>query len=212
MDTKRLEAVQAWVAERARIEDDYGPLDRIAGVDVAYSGDRCAGGAVVLDRAMRVLEERTAIARVRFPYVPTYLTFRELGGVLRAVKGLDFDMLLLDGQGVAHPRRAGLATHVGVVLDRPTVGVAKGLLWGRVEGEPEVGRPLPITCRGQTLGYAVRTRKGTKPVFVSPGHRVSPEGALELVLSCLKGYRLPEPVRLAHILAGRARDELLKND
>jgi deoxyribonuclease V len=211
IDTARLRAVQEWVGERTRIEDDYGPLARIAGADVAYSEETAVGAIVALDASMSTIEERTATARIRFPYIPNYLAFRELGPVLKAARGMDFDILFLDGQGIAHPRRAGLATHVGVLLDRPTIGVAKNILCGRVRGEVEMGRPAPIIYKGETVGYALKTRKGTRPIYVSPGHRVSLEGALEIVLRCLRGYKLPEPVRLAHILANQARMELLKN-
>jgi deoxyribonuclease V len=211
VDTARLKALQEGIAKRARIEDDHGPLERFAGGDVAYSGDMAVGGVVVLDRKMEVIQERTALARVKFPYVPTYLAFRELGPILKAARGLDFDVLLIDGQGMAHPRRAGLATHVGVLLDRPTIGVAKNILCGGVEREVRVGHPAPIILEGEKVGYALKAREGTRPIFVSPGHRVSLEGALEIVMKCLKGYRLPEPVRLAHILANRGREEVLKN-
>jgi deoxyribonuclease V len=212
VELERLRSIQERIAKKARIEDDFRGPDTIAGADVAYLGDRALCAAVVLDREMEVVEEAEAVSRACMGYVPGYLSFRESIAISKTIKDLSFDVLMLDGQGIAHPRRAGIATHIGVLKDIPTIGVAKKPLFGEVEEGPEVGSPAPIMDRREIIGHAVKTKKNTNPIYVSPGHRVSPESALQIVLECLKGYKLPEPTRLAHIRAGEAKRDLLNSD
>jgi deoxyribonuclease V len=133
------------------------------------------------------------------------LSFRELPALLAALEGLPEtpDLILVDGQGIAHPRRLGVASHLGVVLDRPTIGVAKSVLCGSyTEPGPEAGQQSPLLHRGKVIGAVLRTRRNVRPVIVSPGHRVGLQEAVGFVQSCLRGYRLPEPTRLADKLAG----------
>lgn len=211
-DLERLRKIQERVAKKARIEDDFEGPDRIAGADVAYDGNRAVGAAVVLDLDMELVDEAAVVSRACMCYSPGYLSFREAMAVSKAIKTLSFDILMLDGHGIAHPRRAGIATHIGVLKNIPTIGVAKNPLFGSVKGEPEVGAPAAIMDDHEIIGYAVKAKKNTRPIYVSPGHRVSAESALEIVLRCLKGYKIPEPTRLAHIKAGEAKRALLKSD
>lgn len=202
----RFLAVQRELAGKVSLGDGFLGPRRVAGVDVAYLGKRAFTAAVVLDyETQEVLEERAVEGEVNFPYIPTFLAFREAPLVMEAVEGLEFDMLILDGQGIAHPRGLGIASHVGVLLDLATIGVAKRLLCGEVAGEVLVGSPAPIVYRGAEVGYAFRARRGVKPIYISPGHRVSLPSALRIVEGCMKGHRLPEPTRQAHILATAAR-------
>jgi deoxyribonuclease V len=171
--------------------------------------------AVLLDYpSMRVLEEAWTEGEARFPYISGFLSFRESPFVREALGKLVRrpDLLFVDGQGIAHPRGCGIASQVGVLEDLPSVGCAKSMLFGKAgEVGPEVGDRAPI--RGKfggemrTLGYAVRTKLRSKPMILSPGHRVSPETAARLVLECTRGYRLPEPTRQAHEAANRIRRE-----
>ncbi len=184
---------------------------RVAGCDVSIArGDRRAVAAVVVMElpSLEVLETRTVVAALRFPYVPGYLSFREipvLAACLRRVRS-PIDAILCDGQGIAHPRRLGLAAHLGVLAGVPTVGCAKSRLCGEHdEPGPKRGDWTPLWLDGETVGCVLRTRDGVRPLYVSPGHRVDVASARRLVLACGAGYRLPEPTRRADIAAGDAR-------
>jgi deoxyribonuclease V len=164
------------------------------------------GAVVVLEYPeLRLVETKTAQGRLDFPYVPGLLSFRESPLTLAACEKLSVipDLILVDGQGIAHPRRLGLASHLGLFLNRPTIGCAKSLLCGQHE-EPgiEPGSYAEVVDRGETIGVALRTRPGVKPVYVSIGHKVDLQTAIHWVLVCCRGYRLPEPTRLAHLAAG----------
>lgn len=182
----------------------------VAGADLAYRRDgRWAWAAVVLIALpeCRVVESATAAGPSTFPYVPGYLTFREGPLLLAAFRRLTRrpDLCLFDGQGLAHPRRFGLACHMGVLLDLPSVGCAKSLLVGDYrEPGPARGAWRPIYLAGDEVGAAVRTRAGVKPLFVSPGHRIGVRAAVRWVLACSR-FRVPEPIRHAERLVNRLR-------
>jgi deoxyribonuclease V len=190
-------------------EDALGPVRSVAGIDAGYEEDGqvvCAAVAVLSypDLALQTY----AIARrpVTFPYVPGLLSFRESPAVLEALARLSAspDLLLYDGHGYAHPRRFGIACHVGVLTGIPTIGVAKSLLVGRhAPLEPERGARQPLLDGNEVVGVALRTRAATRPVYVSIGHRVSLASAVYYVLRCASRFRLPEPARWAHRLAGQ---------
>jgi len=183
----------------------------VAGADLAFSpdGTRCVAGVVVWDLATQtVVEQTTAIRPVRFPYVPGLLSFREAPAVLAALRRLRTspDVFLFDAHGLAHPRRFGLASHLGVILDRPSVGCAKSLLVGQhAEPEPSRGSSAALYHEDEQVGTVLRSRDHVKCVYVSIGHRVSLAAAVELVLRCCTRCRLPEPTRLADQRVGQAR-------
>lgn len=187
------------------IREDRLPkkINCVAGVDVAYVGDYSIGAVAVLDYStLSLLESRKARVKTRFPYVPTLLSWREIDPAKAAIKKLKTrpDVFLIDAQGIAHPYRLGFASHLGVILDRPSIGVAKSLLCGQL-GQPNREGWMPITDRGEIVGAAVRKNEQTKPVYVSMGHKVSLERAVEIVKHCFTSARIPEPIRLAHALA-----------
>ena len=195
---------------RVITHDLTGDVRRVAGVDVAYdSQDKTArAGVVVLSfPELKPLDTATACLKVTFPYVTTYLSFREAPAALAALQKLSLkpDLLLCDGQGLAHPRRFGLACHLGLASDLPAIGVAKSRLVGEYEEPPlaKGGHSL-LRHKGEVVGAVLRTRAGVKPVFVSCGHKVGLKKALELVLACCPRFRLPEPIRQAHHLAAGA--------
>ena len=182
----------------------------VAGIDVSGKGadGRVRAAAVVLRwEDMAVVEVRTASTAPSFPYVPGLLAFREAPAVLDVLERLETtpDLILADGQGLAHPRRFGLACHVGLLAGAPTIGCAKSLLVGRYsELAPEQGASADLVHRDEVVGAAVRTRGGVSPVFVSVGHLVDLPAAVRLTLACCRGYRVPEPTRMAHqAAAGR---------
>ncbi len=177
----------------------------VAGVDASYKDVARAAVVALSFPALEVLETAVAVRDIPFPYVPGLLSFREAPAVLDALAKLRArpDVLIFDGQGLAHPRRLGLASHLGVYLDLPSVGCAKSRLVGRYEEPgPDMGDRAPLVVRGEVVGVALRTKARTNPLFVSVGHKIDLETAVALVLACLRGYRLPEPTRLADRLAG----------
>jgi deoxyribonuclease V len=190
-----------------RVADEFGALRTVAGVDAGFEDEGAtARAAVVVLRFPELTPVAYALARgsARFPYVPGFLSFREAPVILDALAQLAAppDLVICDGQGIAHPRRLGIASHIGVVSGLPTIGCAKSLLTGRHDTLPdERGAMVPLLHRREQVGWALRTRAGTKPVFVSPGHRVAMETAAALVMACVTKYRLPETTRYAHNLA-----------
>ena len=188
-------------------EDRLGPVRQVAGVDVGFE-DRGkttrAAVAVLRYPDLAPVEERLARAPTTFPYVPGLLSFREIPAVLAALDELTVqpDLILCDGQGTAHPRRFGIACHLGVLLDRPTIGVAKSRLIGtHAEVPPQKGAWVPLMDGAEIIGAVLRTRTQVRPVYVSPGHRVSLQTAIDHVMGCLTRYRLPETTRRADRLA-----------
>ncbi|MDP6559067.1 MAG: deoxyribonuclease V [Candidatus Binatia bacterium] len=185
----------------------------LAGADVSYTqGDKKLYGAVVLLSFpdLAVVEERWAAKRASFPYVPGFLSFREAPVVLEAFARLRRrpDAVIFDGQGIAHPRGLGLASHVALFLDLPSVGCAKSKLVGEYCPMGMKRKSFSwLEFQGKRVGVVLRTRMNVKPVFVSPGHRVDNCSAMELILAACRGYRLPEPVRMAHRLVNRVRRE-----
>ncbi len=205
--------LQTELAPRVSTEPSFD-LDSVrfaAGADVSTEADTNMAYAtvVVLEfPGLTVVEERGFSAPLEFPYVPGLLSFRELPSVVGALRKVEspVDALICDAHGISHPRRLGLASHVGLFLDLPTVGCAKSKLFGEYE-EPgqEKGGASDLTDRGEVIGKVVRTRSGVSPVYVSVGNGISLESAVELVLACSPKYRLPETTRKAHDVANRLR-------
>lgn len=200
------QALQQRLRRHVRVEPLQAPLRTVGGVDVSVQKEVAQAAVVLLSYPrMEPLEAVTAELPVSFPYIPGLLAFREGPVVLEALERLkgEPDVLLFDAQGLAHPRRMGLATHIGILLDRPTIGCAKSRLCGEhEEPPPEPGGWVPLIDGGETIGAVVRTQPNVQPLYVSVGHRVDLETAVEVVLACCTGYRLPEPTRWAHRVAG----------
>lgn len=181
----------------------------VLGLDCAFEADRVLAVGVVWDLASAtVLETRGAAAPLTFPYVPGLLSFRELPVLLAVLRRVvsPVDAILCDGQGIAHPRRFGIAAHLGVLVGLPTVGCAKSRLTGRHDPVPvRRGASVPLLAEdsGERLGSVLRTRTGVKPLYVSPGHLADFAGAEQLVLACGAGFRLPEPTRQADLAVAR---------
>ena len=203
--------VEEWKATQERLRErmilaPLKPLPRfVAGADCAFSDDKQAvfAAAVVYDREMqRVIEVAHATRPAEFPYVPGFLSFREGPAALQAVRALrhEFGAVLFDGQGFAHPRRCGIASHLAIQLDKPGVGVAKSRLIGTFgKLAPNAGARTPLMDGDEQIGVVLRTQKGIRPVFVNVGHRVDLASAIKLVLACCTRYRIPEPTRQADI-------------
>ncbi|MEJ2361304.1 MAG: deoxyribonuclease V [Gammaproteobacteria bacterium] len=199
--------IQLELAQRVILEDDIKAVSHVAGVDVGFEDKgriTRAAIAVLTFPELELADSSLARTQTTFPYVPGYLSFRELPAVLKALETLRIipDLFLCDGQGIAHPRRFGIACHLGVLTDIPSIGVGKSRLTGHYE-EPgqEKGCYSILTDKGEEIGVVLRNRDSTKPLFISPGHRVSQAGAMAWVLKCTTRYRLPETTRHAHRLA-----------
>ncbi len=199
---------QQSLQQRLRLEDDFPrPLQRIGGVDTGYR-DPFARAVIVVLRypTLQILHHTVVEVPVSYPYIPGLLTMREGPAIEAAWAALPADLrpqlLFFDGHGIAHPRRMGIAAHMGVLLDVPAIGVAKRVLCGRHAPVPDrVGAWEPLFHRGERVGAVLRTRRGVKPVIVSPGHRVSLDTAVRLTLTTCRGYKLPEPTRRADRLS-----------
>ena len=217
--------LQHEIAERAVFEDDFEGVETVAGVDQAFAqdGDVAVSAAVVV-RDGETVETATARRETRVPYIPGLLAFREGQAVIASLRALETtpDVVLVDGSGRIHPRQAGLATHVGMALNIPTVGVAKSLLCGkprrsieRLEERERVGVVADDSVDapdGTVIGYALQTKQyapdastSVNPLYVSPGHRMSAEAAASVVEKSCDGYKLPEPVRRGDALAGETK-------
>ncbi len=213
-DLRAASVAQREIADAAEMADRFGPIATIAGVDTSMKwrdsrGPIHAAAAPIAWPAGEALSPATMSTIPPFPYVPGYLGFREAPAIVAAVEQLARrpDLLIVDGQGRPHPRRCGSAVQVGVLLDIPSIGCAKTILCGTVEGElgPDIGDRAPLVDRGELVGYALRTRPKTAPVYIGSGHRVSLDSAVDWILKLTGGRRLPLPIRLAHDAANAAR-------
>jgi deoxyribonuclease V len=205
--------LQKSLRERVRLEPLRREIETVAGADISfnkYSPVLYAGIVVLKLPSLEVLEEVGVVSETKFPYVPGLLSFREAPPVLEAWAKLkcEPDAVMFDGQGIAHPRRVGIASHVGLLLNRPTLGCAKSILVGRhdeLEEERGSWQPLVDPKNQETIGAALRTKTRVQPIYVSPGHLIDLAGAIDLTLRADGGYRQPEPTRRAHLLVNALR-------
>lgn len=204
-------AVQQKLREQVRLRNDFGAIDTIAGIDVSYDAKNDLACAVVVLVTFKNLEPQIttmAHAPATFPYVPGLLSFREIPAILKALGELPRkpDLLMVDGQGIAHPRRLGIAAHLGVITDLPAIGVAKSRLVGRyTEPGKRRGSATLLVDKQERIGTVLRSKENTNPLFISPGHRVDHDTALAITQECITKYRLPEPTRMADKIS-RMRD------
>ena len=209
--------VQQRMRNMVRLRPLARPVGAIAGADISYNkfSETVFAGIVVLSLPdLRIVETAGVRSVAKFPYVPGLLSFREAPSLLEAWEKLKTkpDVLMFDGQGIAHPRRFGIACHVGVLLDWPTIGCAKSILVGRYgELGLEAGSRSPLVDKGEQVGVALRTKSKVAPVYISPGHLTDLDSAVDLVLRSTTKYRLPEPTRQAHLLVNQLRVEAGEN-
>jgi len=211
MDIQALRAEQlARAAEVIRHDDfDCLPPRLIAGADVGFEqqGEVTRAALVILEYpSLKLIEHKVARVATTMPYIPGFLSFREYPALLAAWQMLEHrpDLVMVDGHGISHPRRLGVASHFGLLVDVPTIGVAKRRLCGRFAPlDDEPGARQPLLDKGEQLGWVWRSKKRCNPLFVSTGHRVSQDTALQWVENCMAGYRLPEPTRWADAVASQ---------
>jgi deoxyribonuclease V len=204
-------AYQQELRGQIRIEPLTQPITTIAGADISfnkYSEVVYAGIVVFSYPDLKIIGNATAISRTSFPYIPGLLAFREVPALLEAWDKLTNkpDVMVLDGQGIAHERRLGIATHFGLVTGVPSIGSAKRRLYGKYDEPANIPfAENPMYDKGELIGTAIRSKRNCNPIFVSPGHRVSIEQSVQIIKNCIRGYRIPEPTRQAHLLVNQIR-------
>ena len=202
--------IQETLKKQVITENQFNQINYVAGVDVGFEDNYTitkAAVAILNFPQLELVEKSISRLPTTFPYIPGYLSFREIPAILEAIKQIKIipDLILCDGQGIAHPRRFGLACHLGVILDHPTIGVAKSLLIGNHQELPLTkGNWQPLTDKDEIIGAVLRTRTNVKPVYVSIGHKISLESAIKYVLACTTKYKLPETTRWADKLASHS--------
>jgi len=212
---RRLERLQNAVSKRVILEDMFDtPIKVVAGVDLAFLGEVAIAACVALNyETMEVLEVKTAKLPLKFPYIPGFLSFREGPAMVRAMEKLTVkpQIFLINAQGIAHPRLCGCASHVGVITDKATIGVAQSKLCGEYEKEPErPGEWTPLTYQGQVVGAVYKSKTGCKPIFISPGHKITLKTSIKIVKKCIKNHKLPEPLQKAHRQANKEKIRLMQ--
>ena len=198
-----LDVIQDAIASRVILEDSVEEVTSIAAVGHAFIRDMALSHVVAVDTDMQLLEEATVIERMEIPYVPGLLFCREGRAVLKAMRALRHkcDVLLVDACGINHFRFAGLASHIGVILDMPTVGVSRRTLCGEYATPRTPGSYCRLQFCNRTVGFVLQTKQGTRPIFISPGHRVSLQGSLEIASASLRDHKMPEPLHIARVKA-----------
>ena len=209
LDLKKLSAEQQKLAGKVILSDSFEKIRLVAGVDCAYSGDKIIAAIAVCDfKTMQVKEEKFCIIDAKVPYMKGFLAYREGPAISEAYSRLENkpDVLIFDGHGISHPRKCGLASHMGVLLNQPSIGVAKQLLAGEIKGNI-------VYIDKQACAELITTREHSKPVYVSPGHKISLRTSVEIAKNCIKfPHKLPEPLHIAHRLANEIRDKVAKGE
>jgi deoxyribonuclease V len=198
--------IQNDLRQKISTSNELGTVQRVAGVDIGVKNDTAKAAVVILRYPdLHLIDVRLVEKPATFPYIPGLLSFRESPSILEAIEQLSTnpDLIVVDGQGIAHPRRLGIASHLGLLTGIPTIGCAKTRLWGRYEPpDQDAGSYTYLYDGNEVIGAVVRTKRATNPVYVSIGHKIDLQTAIRYLLNCCRGYRLPEPTRLAHQAAG----------
>jgi deoxyribonuclease V len=218
IDLERLKKEQNDLAKRAKIEDrfEFDQIRFVAGIDQSFESfrdrkTRIVSAAVLMSfPALEILEKEVCMGEVDFPYIPGFLMFREGENAVKVLKKIirPRTVLLVDGSGIAHPRKCGLATYLAIETETPAIGVTKHRLVGDYEEPRRVGEARPLFLEGEKVGYVLKSCTKCRPIFLSPGSFITPDLSLRVVKSCLRGFKLPEPIRIADKLAKESKKEL----
>jgi len=212
---KEAKDIQINLSKKINLENRIRKIKYIAGCDVSFDKDTSYAAISIHDyKTLELVEEQSAKDKIKFPYIPGFLSFREGPVLLKALSKVKKipDIFIFDGQGIAHPLNMGIATHMGILLNKPTIGCAKSLLCGDYkEPDSKFGSFSKIKYKdGKTIGVALRTKDGIRPVYISCGYKINLKAAIYIILSCTDKYRLPEPSRCAHNLTQRLKSDTLK--
>jgi deoxyribonuclease V len=211
-------SIQQELSHKVKLEPLTQPIKYVAGADISFNkfSEIVYAGIVVLDyKTLKEVDRATVTTESQFPYIPGLLSFREVPPLMLAWQELKIkpDLIILDGQGIAHPRRFGIACHFGLLVNKPAVGCAKSVLIGRhLEPEPKASSWTELTYKNRIIGAALRTKNNVSPIFVSAGHLIDLKSSLEVVLNCCRGYRLPETTRQAHNLVNAIRKSEMSSE
>jgi deoxyribonuclease V len=204
---EKLRQIQEKIAKKLILEDKLPKMIKnIAGFDLAFLNDNAIVTAVVLDYgSLKIKEIETIETEVSFPYIPTFLTFREGPSIIKVYKKLRIkpDVLMINGQGISHPVFCGIASHVGVLLNKPSIGVAQSKLVGEYKEPIKLGEYSIINYQNKRVGFVYKSKEKCKPIFIPPGHRVSLETSLKIVQRCIRNNKLPKPILLAHSISNK---------
>lgn len=204
MNAAKLKEEQLRLAKKVVVKDDFSELKYIGGCDIAYTTDQMVAVVVVLDyKTLELVEEKHVVTKPRMPYIPTFLSYRESPPIIEAFNLLEQkpDLMMVDGNGILHPRKLGSASHIGLLLDIPTIGIAKKQLCGDL-------KQGKIYVNEEQRAFLLSTKEHAKPILVSPGHRVGMRTTKKIVNHCMKGHKLPEPIRVAHKIAVKQKSKL----
>lgn len=206
MNLKKLEAEQEKLSKKVILKDNFEKIKHIAGTDQAYFDNYIVSIVAVLDfKSLVLVDKAFSFKTLKFPYVSGFLSYRVAPSIIEAYTALKVkpDLFMVNASGIAHPKRFGLASHLGLALNVPSIGVSKKLTYGAIDGDD-------IICEGEKRGVQIKTKDFAKPLFVNPGYRISIRSAKKIFDACLKENKLPEPLRIAHKLAIKKREELRK--
>ncbi len=208
MNLKKWQEEQIELAKRVMVKDDFKRIETIAGADIGFFSNKGVCAVVVCSKDMKIIEKQTTMADIKIPYIRNFLFYREGELIIETFRKLSKkpDVLMVDGNGIMHPLRMGIASQLGVLLDQPTIGITKNLLCGKLEGNK-------IMFNNEIRGAVVQTKQFAKPLYVSAGHRISLDTAVELVKESMRyPHKLPEPLHLAHRLADKMKKEFMKEE
>lgn len=204
-----LKRIQEELRKKISLSFTQNEIHYVAGCDVAYTSTKSIASIAVLEfPELKLVDFSFHVGKISFPYVAGFLAFREAPSIVTAIAKLtkNVDIFILDGHGIAHPRKMGLATYTGILIGKPTIGCAKSLLVGSCNDcQDKKGSFSYILFDDEIVGACLRTREGTKPVFISPGNHIDLENSIRIILQCTTHYRIPEPLRIAHLMANRMR-------
>jgi len=206
MDYNKLKEEQLKLAKKVIINDKFEKINTIAGVDQTFLGEDIISGIVVCNyKDLKPIEKKSAVVKAKFPYVSGFLSYRESPALIEAFNKLENkpDILFVDGNGILHPRRIGMASHVGIILDIPTIGITKSLVGGEIKEKT-------IYMDKEARGYELISREHANPIYISPGHKISLKSAFEISKKCIKyPHKLPDPLHLAHVYANKIKKNMI---
>ncbi|MCX7641194.1 MAG: endonuclease V [Elusimicrobiales bacterium] len=206
MNIERLIKIQNEISKKAVIKPyTLKEKFKVAAFDISFSNDLAKGVCIILNEKNEIIEKHTLTLKVKFPYIPTFLAFREIPIMMKLYKKIKVspDIILIDGNGLIHPRRCGIALHFGVIVNKPTIGVAKSYLYGIYREPPKEKFSYSYVYHqdGDILGVAFRAKEKTKPIFISPGNLMDIDSSVKIIKRFINNYKLPQPLRIAHIIS-----------
>ncbi|NVM55458.1 MAG: endonuclease V [Candidatus Helarchaeota archaeon] len=213
---KNLRFIQEEIGQRVILKDDFiTPIEYIGGVDSAYIDDTAITACVILKWPdLKLIEHKNVVLKTKFPYISTFFAFREGPSILEVLSHMETmpNILMINSQGILHPTFAGCASHIGVITNQPTIGIAQDALCGEWESEPtSVGDWVPIKFQDRVVGAYFLSQRESKPIIISPGNKITLETTVKIIEQCIKGHKLPEPIRLAHKFANEEKRKLQQN-